>query len=341
MALKVRDNIKSLTGAERLAIIFLCLGEDKAAEFLERMDESEITAVSHSIAGLGTIASSVVEQVMFEFAENMGQGANLIGNYDTAEKMLLRIMPERRVAEIMGEIRGPLQGRNMWDRFSNLNESLIANYLKNENPQTVAAIMSKIKGDTGAKVLALLPKAMQMDVVQRMINMDAVPRDVLVEIESTLMNEFMATATRASASDPHERMAEIFNRLDPDSLQPLMEGLEREMPDALQRIKQKMFTFEDLVRLDANSLAKVMRGAEGKTLPMALKGASDSMRKVFLDAMPERSRNILLEEIQIMGAVRLKECQEAQSQLVAVAKQLAEEGAIVLPQGDEDDAMIV
>ena len=135
-------------------------------------------------------------------------------------------------------------------------------------------------------------------------------------------------------------MAEVFNRVDPDTLQGLFDELEQSMPDALERIKQRMFTFEDLQHLDRPALSRVFRAVDGRTLPVALKGVSEELREDFLMALPERSRNILLEEMQNLGPMRMREVQEAQNRIVEAAKQLAEDGQIVLPQGSDDDQVI-
>jgi flagellar motor switch protein FliG len=341
MVAKVRDNSRLLNGAEKTAVIFLCLGEDIAPDIMEEMDEPEIIAISQAMAGLGNISAACVEQVIGEFIEALAQGGNLIGNYETTEKILSRFLDAKRVSEIMSEIRGPVQGRSMWERFSALNENVIANYLKGEYPQTIAAILAKVKPDVAAKVMPLLPEHQLKDVVTRMIQMESVPREVLSEIEDTLQADFLVAASRAQSSDPHERMADIFNRIEHDTLNYLMGELEKDMPDSLTRIKQKMFTFDDLVRLTVNDLSRVIRAAaEAKVLPVALKGAKESVRETFLAALPERSRNILIEEMQIMGPVRSREVQEAQSQVVQIAKQLADEGTIVLPDEEGDDTMI-
>ena len=336
----LRDDHKKLSGTEKAAIILLCLGQERGKDILLEMLDNEIYAITHAMAGLGTVTNECVEAVIGEFAEDMKVGGGLVGNFDKAEAYLKQFMDPDRVQEIMSEVRGPLMGRNMWERFSALNESVIAGYLKGENPQTVAAILSKVSPDVTASVLPLLGKDMMQDVIERMIQMEAVPRDVLQDIEETLQKEFIASAARASTSDPHQRMADIFNKFDLEIFEEVSKKLDDKMPDNFARIKQKMFTFDDLVKLDAQALSRVMRAAEGNALPLALKGAKPEIRKVFLESMPERSRNILVEEMQSMGAVRMREVQEAQNSLVDAAKELAADGTITLPSGDDDDVMV-
>lgn len=338
--LPIKDNYKKLTGSEKAAIIFLCLGNEKGAELMRQMEDDEIYTVTHAMAGLGTVTSGVVEQVLTQFAEDTKVGTGLVGNFDSAEKFLEKFLSPDKVKDIMGEVRGPLMGKNMWERFSALNENVIANYLMGEYPQTVAAILSKLNTEIASKVLPLLPEKMMEDVIERMINMESIPREIIQDIEETLQKEFIAAATKASTSDPHEKIADIFNKFDPDVFESISNSLEDSMPDTFAQIKQKMFTFEDLVKLDAQALGRVMRAVESNTLALALKGAKEDIKSVFLNSMPERSRNILVEEMQSMGPVRMREVQESQKGLIAAAKALSDEGTIQIPMGNDDDQII-
>ncbi len=334
--MKTPKEIKKLRGAEKAAILFLCLGEKRGADLMQRLDEKDIHEITRSISGLGTIPPQVADGVLIEFMQDLGSGGALIGSLDLAESMLRNFLPEDRVTEIMGEVQGPMVGRNMWENFSALNEQVIANYLKGEHDQTIATIMTKVKPDMAAKVLPLLGQERMIEVVERMISMDVVPRHVLQQIEDTLQHEFMASATRGSGPDPHQRIADLFNKLDSSQFERLTTGLEQRIPEAFNTIKQKMFTFDDLIRLDVSSLARVMRGAEGNALPLALRGAKKDVRDYFLGALPARSRDMLLEEMASMGPVRGRDVQAAQSSLVDYAKELAKDDEIRLPVDDDD-----
>lgn len=338
---KMRDNKGNLTGPEKAAIVFLCLSDELGSTMFSQLEQEEITSVTRALTSLGTVSASLVEEVITDFTGEMVRGTDLVGNFNTAEKMLQRFMSNDQVNAVMDEVRGPLQGRNMWDRLSDLNEGVIARYLRGEYPQTIAAILSKMKPDITAKVLPHFPKDLMMNVVQRMITLEAIPVEVYTEIEETLKQEFLISAMDESSSDPHERMANIFNRVDQDMLNGVFDELEQSMPDSLQRIKQKMFTFEDLQKLDRQALSKIIRAVDGRTLPVALKGTKEEARDVFLQSLPERSRNILLEDMETMGPVRMREVQDAQTKLVDAAKQLSEDGQIILPQGDEEEELFM
>ncbi len=339
VAIKAKKEMKKLRGPEKAAILFLCLGEERGSTLMQRLDEYDIHEITRAMAGLGAIPPQVVEAVIAEFLENAGSGGAVVGSIEMAETMLRNFLPETRVGEILGEIQGPLNGRNMWENFSNLDEQVIANYLKGEHDQTVAAILTKVKPDVSAKVLPLLGNERMLDVIERMIGLETLPRHVLQQIEETLQQEFMTAAKRASGPDPQQRMADLFNKLDSTLFERVSEELETRIPEAFSAIKQKMFTFDDLIKLDANSLARVMRTVEGNTLPLALRGAKKEIREHFLNALPARSRDMLLEEMAAMGPVRGRDVAAAQSALVDGAMELAEDEVIRLPL-DDDDVLI-
>lgn len=336
---KIRDNYKSLSGAEKVAIVFLTLGEEKGSRLMERLDEDEIRMVSRSMAALGTVTSNLVEALLRAFTERFANAGSVMGTYESTERMLSRFLPVDRVGEIMGEIRGPA-GRTMWEKMSNVNEGVLANYLKTEYPQTIAVVLSKIRPEHAAKVLPMLQPGLRFEVVERMIQLESVQREVLLDLESTLHSEFMTNYARTHGHDAHERMADIFNRVDRDTLTDLFSDLDRELPDSAQRIKQLMFTFEDLMRLDPVSLQTVIRRSDPAQLAAALKGADAPHRERFLSVMSDRGRLIMEDEIENMGPVRMRDVHEAQAEIVLTAKSLADDGIIVIPQADEADAVV-
>lgn len=335
-----RPRRKRLKGPEKAAILFLCLGERRGSELMQQLDEGEIQKITRAMSRLGVIDSPQVERVMTEFTQNVVNGGGVVGSFSVAEKLLRNFLPDEQVDGILKDISGPLKERDLWDRFSAINEQVIANYLKGEHVQTAAAILSNVKPDVAAKVLPLLGAERMEDVVERMIRMEAVPGDLMAQIEETLQSDLMATATEPTSNDMQQRMAELLNRLDRDLFDRIAPALDERVPDQFNGIKQRMFTFDDLVKLDGMSLARVMRGVPGNTLPMALRGASKEVRDYFLDVLPGRSRDMLLDEMNTMGPVRGREVREAQSAMVDYAKELAEQEVIRLPSDDEDDDFI-
>jgi flagellar motor switch protein FliG len=331
---------RRLKGPEKAAILFLCLGERRGSELMKALDEDEIQSMTRAISRLGTIDSPLVEKVMEEFTENAANGGNIVGSFSVAERLLRNFLPEEKVDAILKDLSGSLKVSDLWDRFSAMNENVIANYLKGEHVQTVAAILINVKVDVAARVLPLLGAEMMQEVVERMIKIDVVPEELMQEIEETLSTDLLATAARSSTHDTQRHMAELLNKLDPEVFGRLSDALNERLPDAFGQIAQQMFTFDDLVKLDNVSLARVMRGVPGKTLPLALRGASETVRSYFLEVLPARSRDMLEDEISSMPPVRAREVREAQTLMVDYAKELAADELITLPSDDEDDDFI-
>jgi len=336
---RVKEDYRSLTGPQKAAILMLSLGEEHSARIFALMDDDEIKEISQCMASLGTVSSGIIERLFVEFADQISSTGSLVGSFDSTERLLMKTLPKDRVEQIMEEIRGPA-GRTMWDKLGNVNEQVLANYLKNEYPQTVAVVLSKIKADHAARVLGLLPENFAMEVIMRMLRMEAVQKEVLDGVEKTLRTEFMSNLARTARRDAHELMADIFNNLDRNTENRFMSALEERNRESAERIKQLMFTFEDLVRIDAAGIQVVLRHAEKDKLALALKGASDSVKDLFFKNMSERAGKMLREDMESMGPVRLRDVDQAQSLIVAMAKELANSGQIVISEGREEDELI-
>jgi flagellar motor switch protein FliG len=336
---QIKEDLRALSGPERAAIFLLSLGEELGAKLWQMMDEDEIKEVSQLMSTLGTVSATLVEKLLIEFVSQMSSTGSLMGSYESTERLLTRFMPGEKVGAIMEEIRGPA-GRTMWDKLGNVNESVLANYLKNEYPQTVAVVLSKIKSEHAARVLASLPEEFALEVVQRMLRMESVQKDILDKIEQTLRVEFMSNLARTAKRDAHEMMAEIFNNFDRQTENRFLTSLEERSRDAAERIKALMFTFEDLGKLDPGSIQTLLRHVEKDKLGLALKGATDSLRDVFFSNMSERAGKILREDMEALGPVRLKDVDEAQMRMVNVAKDLANKGEIMIASKQGEDELI-
>ena len=337
--MKVRDEYRSLTGPEKAALLVMSIGEEYAARLFSNMEDDEIKEVSQVMANLGTVSSQIIERLFVEFADQISSTGSLVGNLQNTERLLAKVLDRDRVENIMEEIRGPA-GRTMWDKLGNVHENVLASYLKNEYPQTVAVVISKIKHDHAARVLAALPEPFALEVVSRMLSMEAVQKEVLDDVERTLRNEFMSNLARTNRRDSHELMADIFNSLDRQSEQRFMTALEDQNKDAAERIRSLMFTFDDLGNLDPAAVQNLLRNVEKDKLPIALKGASEGMRELFFSNMSERAAKILQEDMQTMGPVRLRDVDEAQGEMIRVAKDLAERGEIVLVDTKGEDELV-
>ncbi|WP_431469891.1 flagellar motor switch protein FliG [Sphingosinithalassobacter sp. LHW66-3] len=332
--------LKRFSGPQRAAALMLALGKDHGAPIWEQLSVDEIKELSSVIAGLGRIPAAVVEHLLVQFTGEVSSMASLHGSYETTERLLTSVLPGDRVKEIMEDLRGP-SGRTMWDKLSNVSETVLAGALKQEYPQTVAVILSKLRADHAARVIAELPRDFSTDVVMRMLRMETVQKEVIQQVEQTLKTEFMTNLSRTNKRDPHEAMAEMFNALDRSTEEAMLTALDEKAPESAERIRALMFTFEDLGNLLPAAIAVIVRNADKREMALALKGAPEEMKNLFFGAMTERAAKLMREDMAAMGPVRARDCEEAQTALVRLAKSLADRGEILLVDPKSDDAMII
>src|ERR1700730_10730620 len=330
---------RQLTGRERAAVLMLALGEQHGAKIWGMLDDDELRDLSVAMSSIGAIEADLVENLLLEFVTRMSASGALMGSYEATERLLQQYLPPERVVGIMDEIRGPA-GRNMWEKLSNVQEEVLANYLKNEYPQTIAVVLSKLKPEHAARVLAILPEEMALDVVGRMLRMEAVQKEVIERVEQTLRTEFMSNLSQTRRRDAHEVMAEIFNNFDRQTETRFITSLEEENRESAERIKALMFTFDDLVKLDAGSAQTLMRHVDKDKLGIAPKSANEDVRGFFLGNMSSRAGKMLLDDMAALGPVRLRDVDEAQALLVNLAKDLAAKGEIMLTKNRADDELV-
>jgi flagellar motor switch protein FliG len=326
------------TGAEKAAIILMCLGDD-AKKLLGMLDEEEIKEASQAMSALGVVPSAHVEALVMEFVQRLSGSGAIMGSIEQTQRMLNAFLPKEKVDTLMEDIRGPA-GRNIWDKLANVNEAVLASYLKNEYPQTVAVVLSKVRPEHAAKVLSELPEEFAAECVIRMLGMEPVQREILEKIETTLRTEFMSNLARTSKRDSHELMAEIFNNFDRQVESRFLNLMEEKQRDSADRIRALMFVFEDLGKLDTGGVQTLLRVVDKADLALALKGASDTLRQLFLSNMSERGGKLLRDDMAAMGPVRLKDVDAAQARMVAVAKDLSARGEILLSDGKSEDELI-
>jgi flagellar motor switch protein FliG len=335
----LREDYRTMSGPEKAALLMLSVGEDNASRLFGIMDDDEIRELSQAMANLGNVSAQMVERLLVEFVDQISSTGSMVGNFDNTERLLSKVLDRDRVGNIMEEIRGPA-GRTMWEKLANVNETVLANYLKNEYPQTVAVVLSKVKPEHASRVLTLLPEPFAMEVIMRMLRMESVQKEVLDDVERTLRNEFMSNLARTNRRDSHEMMADIFNFLDRSMEARYLTALEERNKDSAERIKALMFTFEDLGNLDPGGIQTLLRNADKDKIAIALKGASAELRDLFFSNMSERAAKIMREDMQSMGPVRLRDVDEAQMLMVTLAKDLAASGEIIIADSKGEDELV-
>lgn len=335
------DMEKNISGVQKAAILMMALGEENCSRLFEQMHEEEIREISSEMTQLGIISSQIVEKVCHEFSQGLGTVEGVVGDLENTEKLLKSTLPASQAAAIMEEIRGPA-GRTMWEKLGNVSEIVLANYLKNEYPQTVSVILSRIKPSHAAKVLAILPEEFSLDIMMRMLKTETIQKNVIQSIEKTLRLEFISNIPRGINRNSHEVLADIFNNFDRRLESRFMTALEERSHNDAEQIKSLMFTFEELTNLSGESLIVLLNQISREVLPLALKGASDRLLQAFLASMSDRAGRILLSEIEDLGPVRVKDVDIAQNEILIVAKGLIDRGEIdMIDQQQPGNEMIV
>ncbi len=333
------EDYRKLSGIEKTAILLMSIDEDHATKIFNMMEEDEIKEISGVMANLGTVSSETVERLFVEFVEQMSAAGVVVGSFDTTERLLLKALGKDKVDSIMEDIRGPA-GRTTWDKLGNVSEEVLATYLKNEYPQTIALVLTKIRSEHAAAVLTEFPEDLALEVMMRMLSMEAVKKEVLDGIEKTLRVEFMSNLAKTQRRDSHELLAEIFNNFNRENEQKFMGQLEERDEESAERIRNLMFTFEDLIKIDPMGVQSLMRAIDKDKLGIALKGASENIKDMFFSNMSERASKILKEDMESMGPVRLKDVDESQMYVVGIAKDLAARGEIIIADNSDEEQLV-
>ena len=195
--MKIHDDYSKLLGVEKAAIMMLAIAEEQATNLFALMDEVEIYEISQAMAKLGKVNSSVIEHMFMEFIDQISGTGGLIGSVESTERLLTKAIPKEKATTIMDEIRGPT-GRTIWDKLGNITPDILANFLKNEYPQTIALVLSRLKSEQASKIMTQLPDSLTTEVIFRILRMDAVQKEVLDDIERTLKEEFMTSLNKST-----------------------------------------------------------------------------------------------------------------------------------------------
>ncbi len=330
---------KQLTGPEKSAVLLLSLSPPLVSKIFAHLEPEEIREISHRMANLGRVNSKLVEELYFEFADQVSSTGSLQGTIETTERLLKKVLSEEQTSTIVDEIQGP-KGRTVWEKLTNVDEEVLGSYLRQEYPQTVAVVMSRINPEHAARVLGTFPEDFAMEVMQRMLKMDAVKPEIVHDIENTLRSEFMSNIMKSKKIDSHEQLAEIFNACDRSSEEKYLAALEKTFPDAAERVRSLMFTFDDLIKINFTGFQQLVGSVDKTNLALALKGADEDIRKRVYESMSKRAVKLLKEDMENLGMVKVRDVEDAQLDIIATAKDLIDKGDIYIPEESEDEEYI-
>ncbi|WP_084532210.1 flagellar motor switch protein FliG [Acetomicrobium flavidum] len=332
---------RGLKGREKAAMLLVSLGPEVASKVYKNLDESTIEMLTMEIAGLRKIQSSQREEVLREAQELLLAKEYMTqGGVDYAKKLLEASLGPERAQEILRRITASLQVRP-FDFIRQTDPQQILAFVQNEHPQTIALIISYMEPKQAAQVMSGLPPNLQVEVAKRIASMERVTPEVLREVERVLERKVSTVLSQDfTIAGGLDALVAIINNADRATERNIMEKLEEEDPELAEEVKKRLFVFEDILGLDDRSLQRVLRDVDMKDVALALKGASEALREKFFKNLSKRAVEMLKEDMEYMGPVRVRDVEEAQQKIVNVIRALEEAGEIVIARGGEEELIV-
>ena len=330
-----------LTGKQKAAILLIALGPDVSSQVLKHLREDEIEKLTLEIANQRKIPQDVKDSIIAEFHQMcLAKEFIASGGIDYAREILEKALGSEKAVSIINKLTSSLQIRP-FDFARKTDPAQLLNFIQNEHPQTIALIMAYLQPDQSAIILSALAPDRQVDVAKRIATMDRTSPDVIKEVEKILERKLSSLVTQDfTAAGGVDSIVEVLNRVDRTTERTIIENLEVQHPELAEEIKKRMFVFEDIVLLDDRSLQLVLREVDSKELALALKASSGEVAEKIYKNMSKRASEMLREEIEYMGPVRIRDVEEAQQKIVNVIRRLEESGEIVVSRGKGDEIIV-
>ncbi|NLN15991.1 MAG: flagellar motor switch protein FliG [Firmicutes bacterium] len=331
----------TLTGKQKAAVLLVSLGPELSSLVFKHLREEEIEELTYEIASLDRVMPEIREKVAVEFSQ-LAQARRYItqGGIEQAKEILEKALGPQKATEIIQRLTASLQVRP-FDFARKTDPAQLLNFIQHEHPQTIALILAYLHPEQAAVILSALPGESQVEVAKRLAILDRTSPEVLEEIEATLEKKLSSFATQDfTMAGGLETAVSILNRVDRSTEKTIMEALEEDDPELAEEIKKRMFVFEDIVTLDDRSIQRVLREVDSRELALALKAASEEVAERIYKNMSKRAAEMMKEDIEYMGPVRLRDVEEAQQKIVSIIRKLEEAGEIIVARGGEDEIIV-
>ena len=310
----------------------MTLGEGPSSELIKHLNEEEVESIARELADMGAIAADSSERVLDEFSQMASSGGGSThGSVEYAKRVIDRAKGVDASRRILDRVTTKFRSTAGFISLERADPEQLSKFILAEHPQTIALILAHLKASSAAQLVSLLPNSLRADVLTRMANLDEISPDVITQI-SALIEQRLQTLGGGPTREQHggiRAVAELFNRLDPNLSKSVLEAIETDTPDLAVSIRNLMFVFEDLRNVEDTGLREIIQRADKKVLTVALKGSSEDIRNRFFANMSKRAADLLREEMEVLGAIRLREVEKAQQEIVAITRKLEEEGLIV------------
>jgi len=331
----------TMTGSEKAAILLLYLGNDVTSKVFEHLDDDEIKKISKSMAHLGHVPRSTIMQVVEDFTGVINPEAGIFSQGDEfVRKILEKALGPAKADMLMEELQASSYG-DLVDILGNMDSKSIANFLSQEHPQTVAVVLAKLKSKQTSEIISLLPNELQAEVVLRIADVEQVSPDILQEIDDVIRREIksMGGVQRYKVGGV-EKVVDMFNHFDRSKEKQILDKLDVLSPPLAEIIRKHLFTFEDIFKLDDRSIQAIMREVSNDTLTLAMKTSPDEVKDKIFKNISSRAAEMIKEDLEVMGPVRLSDVDKAQSEIIKVVRKMEEEGKIVLAGRGGDDVLV-
>ncbi len=330
-----------MSGRQKAAVLVVALGPETAASIYKYLREDEIEQLTLEIANMRRISTEEKNEILEEF-HNMLVAQNYIteGGIDYAKEILEKALGTQKALEIINRLTSSLQVRP-FDFIRKADPVQLVNFLQNENSQTIALIMTYLNPEQSAAILSSLPPEKQVDIARRVAMMDRTSPDVIFEVEKVLERQLASVVTEDYANvGGIQSVVNILNSVDRGTEKNIIEALEVDNPDLAEEIRRRMFVFEDILTLDNRSLQRTLREVDNQDLTLALKGAREEVKKRIFENMSKRQAEMISEDMQYMGPVRLRDVEEAQQKIVNIIRRLEDSGEIIISRGGGDEIIV-
>jgi len=329
--MSVKGAVTVLSGVRKAAILTLMVGETTASAMFKHLNEDEIEAVAREVAIVGQISPETSAATLEEF-HTMWRASEYVtrGGVEYAQKLLIKTLGPDMARRVLDRVVKSFESTVAFSNLERADPQQLSKFVLSEHPQTIALLLAHLKPAQAAQLANSLPDELRVEVITRMATLDEISPDVMTRVSSVIEARLKALGTQASESMGGVRVvAELLNRLDRGVSAAVLSTIENESPDLAVSIRNLMFVFDDLLHVDDNAVREIIQRADKKTLTLALKGASDDIRSRFVQNMSKRASQMIKEEMDVLGAVRLREVERAQQEIVAIARKLEEEGLLV------------
>ncbi|RCX15511.1 flagellar motor switch protein FliG [Anaerobacterium chartisolvens] len=329
------------SGKEKAAMLLISLGPEKSAEIFKHFKEEEIEQLTLEIANIRTVTPEEKEKVLEEFYQIcLAQEYIAEGGIGYAKDILEKALGAQKALDVINKLTVSLQVRP-FDFIRKTDPSQLLNFIQNEHPQTIALILAYLRAQQASTVLSALPQDKQADVARRIATMDRTSPEVIKEVERVLEKKLSSLVTEDyTAAGGVQSIVDILNSVDRGTEKYIMETLEIEDTDLAEEIKKRMFVFEDILTLDNRSIQRFLRDVENQQLAVALKGSTEEVQKLIFSNMSKRLSEMISEDMEFLGPVRLKDVEEAQQKIVNVIRKLEDAGEIVISRGGGDEIVV-